>query len=451
LIPGALGLARLDTRTVLVPFAAPGDRIRISANPGKYQGALRAPILELLEPGPDRIQPVCPHYGICGGCHVQHLRPDYVRDLKRDFVVDALRRMAHLADAGNCVSPLPATTRNTGYRCRATLHVEHTSGRPRIGFHRATSHRVVDLDDCPILDPRLADMLVPLHGILDAMSDARHVAAIEMACGDPDISAVDLVLILTGSLGTADRKLLVRRAMEPDINRLWLQQTGGPHTTPAGSGRAPLVPGPPLRYTVDRYPLDFSVHVFTQADLAGNRQLVQHVVELATRGQARRRAVDLFCGIGNFTFPLARHFEHVIGIEGSREAIRQARTNMEELGRLMRPPEQHPTGQGSVQFQLLDLFAADTATTLIPLLKTCEVLVLDPPREGALEICRQLAGTSLAPVCRRIVYVSCNPATFARDILPLLEGGFTLETVRPLDMFALTHHVELVAALVRQE
>ncbi|MBF0123815.1 MAG: methyltransferase domain-containing protein [Magnetococcales bacterium] len=401
LIIGGLGLAWHDGRTILIPYAAPGDRLLVEIKAEKRRGVHHGRIDTIVTAGPDRIEPVCPLYGRCGGCQLQHLSQEAALSVKRSFVIDALRRLARVAavDAENCVWPTQPVQPVVGYRQRAQLHIYQHGHKTAVGFHAPNSHRVIDTNHCAILCPQLNQLLPPIHQAIADLDRPLRLSHIDLACGESG-----LLLALHGR---------------------------APLTPPA---LQPFVTGDNCLYRVNGVELSFRAGNFTQANFVGNQHLVAKVLEQAGSGH---QALDLFCGIGNFTLPLRQQFDRVTGWDLCPSSIDLARQNIVN------------NGLSDIAIGHADLFSPAGVTQLAldeSALSKTDCVVLDPPREGAALISQRLASPNRI---KRVVYVSCNPATFARDTAVLVAGGWRLHSVHPIDMFPLTHHIELVALFVR--
>jgi len=395
-------LAHDGRRVVFVPYAAPGDRVSADVVE-RHAGWLRAEPRAVVRPGPDRVVPGCAWFPTCGGCQWQHVAPAAQRAAKAAIVAEQLARIAGMRDVE--VLPALASSADWGYRARITLAVE---GR-RIGYRRARSHALVEIRDCPIADPAVsahlavarewvAALRVPLERVTIAAAPGGVVlaATATRGPGPADLAASEALLARTATVrGTVLGGGGVR------------QTAGDPHV------RLALAPG------VD---VDVPADAFTQVNLGANALLVATVVDFA---RAPARALDLFCGAGNFALPLARRGARVHGVERSAVAVDAARAAAARLAL------EHAT------------FACDTVAHALATVSPgdADLVVLDPPRAGASEVIAPLARVR-AP---RIVYVSCDPATLARDARALAKHGYALVRVQPVDVFPQTYHIESVS------
>jgi 23S rRNA (uracil1939-C5)-methyltransferase len=376
---GGEAVARYKGLVIFVPMAAPGERLRVRITELEKNFA-RASITEILAASPLRRAPACQYFGHCGGCQLQHISYQAQLQAKAKFVQDALRRI------GQIKWSLPVEVRSAaefGYRCRAQLKLERAADLSvRIGFNRAGSHSVCDVDRCPILMPELNAALAQLRKTISVCPDAQKLRQIEMAAGDQAV------------------------AFEPALPGL-----------PSGAVERKLAEA------IYR----FSPATFFQA----NPLLIEDLILTAVRSESGHLAIELYAGVGLFTVQLARRFERVIGVESERRAAEFA---LENLSRnCIANVEFHNRCAAA----WLKERAADNE------LAPPDLLLLDPPRGGAARAIEHIIAIKPA----RIVYVSCNPTTLARDLRKLLHSGYELTEVTAFDLFPQTYHVETVAKL----
>lgn len=404
------GIAEHEGRPVYVPFTVAGDSIRARLE-GKRGGGATAALVEILAPGPSRQAPACAHFGTCGGCALQHLDVDAYRRWKRDRVLSALARHG-LGDAP--VAPVVSTP--SADRRRATLAARRTAVGLVLGFNERRQHRIVDLRECPVLRPDLAGLVPALRDVLHRILAPGDGADIMLAALD---GGIDVTIVAKDDPDLAAREILAAFAEDADLARISWQ-----------SGKAPPEPVAQRRpCTVSFAGVSVAVPsgAFLQASAVGEEALTRRVLEAA--GDAGR-VVDLFAGLGTFTFPMAgRSRIHAIDVDGA------AVTALEAAARL-----RFPTGRITVERRNLnrDPLSADA-------LGRFDVAVFDPPRAGAANQASDLA-RSPVPV---VVGVSCNPISFARDAATLVAGGYALEAVTPVDQFLWSEHVELVGVFRR--
>ena len=348
---------------------------------------------------------------------------------------DALQRIGH-------VSPkmlLPAVYGPAwGYRTRARLSVRHVvkKGGVLVGFHERKSSYVADMRECHVLPPSISALLVPLRELIGSLTIRDRLPQIELAIGaradDPSTELAVLVLRVIEEPTPEDLAKLDAFADAHGVS-LWLQPGGPGSATPMRRGEPGLV------YAIPEFDvvMPFSPTEFTQVNPHINEVLVRRAIALLDP-RPGDRAADFFCGLGNFTLPIARRGASVVGIEGSEPTVRRARENA-AFNRLA----------SSTRFEAANLFAA-TPESIAPLLPLDKVLI-DPPREGAIELVKSLPPAIDERAPRRIVYVSCNPATLARDAEVLVhERGYTLAAAGVVNMFPHTAHVESIALFTRE-
>jgi 23S rRNA (uracil1939-C5)-methyltransferase len=428
------GVARSDGKVMFIPGALPGETVRVEIV-GRKPAFDRARLLAVLQDSPLRARPACPHFGLhegaCGGCSMQHVEPRAQVAIKQRVLEDALWHLARLRPQ-RMLRPIEGIP--WGYRHRARLSVRFVAkkGGVLVGFHERGSSYVADMRECHVLPPQVAALLLPLRELVGALSLRQRLPQIEVA---------------VGMSGGAQKTVLVLRVLQQpdaeDLARLeafaaahavsiWLQP-GGPGTA-APMDRSQSV-GLTLEVPEFGVSLPFAPTDFTQVNHRINEVLVRLAVRLLDPRPADRIA-DFFCGLGNFTLPLARRCAAVVGVEGSREL----------LARAAEAAQRHGMGQ-RVDFLQRNLFEW-TIPDWERLLANGPVdrVLIDPPREGALALARVLASTDTPP--RRVVYVSCNPATLARDCAVLVhEGGWSLGAAGVVNMFPHTSHVESIAML----
>lgn len=417
------GVARVNGKTMFVEGALPGERVRARylREHRRYDEAIAE---EILAVAPDRVPPTCRHYGVCGGCSLQHLDRAAQLRHKESILLEQLRYAGGIVP--RCVLP-PLHSPGEGYRYRGRLSARYVpaSRQARVGFRERRSSLIAAIKRCEVLHPRIGTLLPRLSDLLGALTVADAVPQIELAISEADCG---LVLRHLRPLAAADLELLT--AFEQDHGVRWFVQPGGDDTVqPLDASRPPR-----LGYRLEEFDVEirFGPTDFTQVNFHINRQLVSCVVALLDPGAAEQ-VLDLFCGLGNFSLPLARRAGHVAGVEGLARLVAGARDNAAR------------NGIANAEFIAADLAREDLAAPFLA--GRWDKILLDPPRAGAREV---LAALNHATV-RTLVYVSCNPATFARDAALLVHGkGYTLDQVRVVDMFPHTAHVECLARFTRQ-
>jgi len=420
------GLARVDGKAVFVEGALPGEEVT-------YTTLKRKPSYEIARAetirsaNPARVDPRCPHFGVCGGCSLQHFDAGAQVAAKQRILEDTLWHLGRVRAA----QLLPAIHGPAwGYRHRARLSVRYVlkKGGVLVGFHEKKSSYVADMTSCAILPPKVSAMLPRLRELVGSLSIRDRLPQIELAVGDGANPVHALVLRILAPLAPADEIAL--RAFSDRHRVQFYLQTSGPETATAFHP-----PAPALAYTLPEFDLVFPYlpTEFTQVNPAINRVLVRRAIDLLDP-QPGERIADFFCGIGNFTLPLARRGASVVGVEGSAALVRRAEENAAANGLA-----------GRASFRLANLFAATPES--IEAMGALDKVLVDPPREGAIALVKALPGDGPP---QRIVYVSCNPATLARDAEVLVhDHGYTLAAAGVVNMFPHTAHVESIAVFRR--
>ena len=423
-VPGGLGLGFSAGKAVFVPFSAPGDRLLVQVEK-QYKNHSRAVIKDILTPGPDRVEPGCPVYGSCGGCQLRHLSGPVQSQAKVGFIQESLQRIGKIEPEG-IVSNLKTASPVSGYRRRAGFKVRVVKRGVLLGFFALGSHRVVDIPDCPILEPRLSALIEPLRTFIAALDGRERVPEVDCVAGDHGIG---LVFHTLRPFSPADQERLKSFAKEQKISQLWLQ-----------SGKKARLRSfydeAPLGYGIDGLSLSFKPGDFIQVNGAGNRLLVDEAMAASGASLKKPGAVawDLFCGVGNVTLPLSKRFEKVHGVESLSSALDRLRDNSRSVK------------QENIHTLRSDLFKKDGLARLKDL-GSADLVLLDPPRNGAQELVQKIAEDPP----KRVVYISCDPATFSRDAGILVKSGLKLHSVTPLDMFPQTKHVEMVGLFLRDK
>jgi 23S rRNA (uracil1939-C5)-methyltransferase len=412
-------------KVIFVEGALPGERVSFLTFKRKKNWEA-ARMTELHKPSSMRVEPPCPHFDICGGCSMQHLEPSAQVAMKQRVLEDNLWHISKVKSE-NIMRPMHGPT--WGYRFRARLSVRHVAKKNTVlvGFHEKRSAFVADISTCLILPPHVAAMLLPLRGLIGSLSLFDQVPQIEVAIGE---GLTVLVLRIMAPLTKADEGLLKTFADQWNI-QFWLQ-TKGPETA------APFYPlDKPLYYTLPEFDvtMPFKPTDFTQVNHQINRVLVASALRLLDV-KPHHRVADLFCGLGNFTLPLATLARDVVGIEGSTLLTERALENARANGL-----------ENKTHFETRNLF--DVTTEDLIALGKFDRMLIDPPRDGAMALAEALAGLKavrpdLLP--ERIVYVSCSPSTLARDAGILThEAGYVLKKAGVVNMFPHTSHVESMA------
>ena len=414
-------------KTVFVAGALPGETVsfeRIRKHRQNDEGRL----LEVLRPAPERVQPRCAHFGVCGGCALQHLAPQAQLALKEKELRDNLERVARV-ESRTWLPPLEGPV--WGYRRRARLGAKYVAkkGKVVVGFRERLAPYVADVAHCDVLAPPVGELVQPLAELLGALDIRQHVPQIEVAVGD---DATALVLRVLRTPSEEDRGKLRDFAARRGV-RLYLQSGGLDSVEELPVDEQTVTR--PLSYALADFglELEFAPTDFVQVNGVLNRALVRRAVELLNP-TPQSRVLDLYCGLGNFTLALAGSSGHAVGVEGETGLVERARHNASR------------NEVSNVEFHVGDL-SKPAELPAAWLRGPYTHVLLDPPRVGA-------APDMLAVIARaapeRVLYVSCHPGSLARDLGTLVHGhGFILESAGVVDMFPHTAHVESMALLRR--
>ncbi len=380
ILPGGAGLAHAENRTLLVALAAPGDRAFVRVE--RVQGRVAfASITEIIKPSPSRVEPLCPYFGLCGGCDFQQLSYEAQLNSKVGIIRDCLRRIAQIDFTGEI--PITASPNAWHYRSRAQW--QHDPLKKRLGYFERASHRVCDVAACPVLVPALEATLESLREQMKEGLLPEEVTELQAVAGDD------------------------------------------------GASLQPPVPEHPTR-EVSRQIGGHRYHFSAEGFFQINHELLEPLIDAAIGDAQGETAVDLYCGAGLFTLPLSERFTRVVGVEANAAAISYARRNLEDA----------QLGNATLEIARVGDWLRGNSESLA----SVDFVLLDPPRAGAED---GVIDGILALKSRHISYVSCDPATLARDLKVLTRGGYKLDSINAFDMFPQTHHVETVAHLTTDD
>jgi 23S rRNA (uracil1939-C5)-methyltransferase len=414
------GVAHVDGKTVFIDDALPGELVewqRIKRGRNFDEGRL----LKVIEPSPDRVEPRCIHFGMCGGCVLQHLSGEQQLQFKQKQLMDSLTRIGKVTPQ-ETLPALQAARWNYRRRARLAARWVPKKNRTVVGFRERSTPYITDLKRCEVLQAPLDQLLVPLSELVTALSIPHRVPQIEVAVAD---NAAALVVRVLEPLTEADQELLRRFGREHSV-QMFLQP-GGYDTV------APMDQVVPLEYRLPSFDLtlQFLPTDFVQVNGPLNLQMIDRAVELLAL-QPDDRVLDLFCGLGNFSLPLARRAGQVVGVEGEATLVARARDNASR------------NGLGNAQFFTANLADESIASALWA--GKFDKVLLDPPRAGAKEVLPVVAKSGADTV----LYISCHPGSLARDAGILVhEHGYKLQAAGVMDMFPHTSHVESAALFVK--
>lgn len=419
------GIARIDGKTTFIDGALPGETVQFNYKSKKkdYDEGL---VFSVIQPSPQRVAPACPHYTLCGGCSLQHLEGTAQIHEKQALLLDSFTRIGHCQPEA-ILAPLTSTL--WGYRNKARLSVRYVEKKQStlVGFREKNNPRyITEINTCPILNSRVDAELPALRQLVDSFDDPHCIAQIEVAAGDEDIA---LILRNLSQLSANDEEKL-RAFSDRTQFRIFLQPKGPDSVYlfhPQEAGDFLTYQLPDYQVTFQFLPTDF-----TQVNAGLNRKMVTMALDLLEL-ESHDVVLDLFCGLGNFSLPLAKKVAKVIGVEGSDAMVGRATSNAAA------------NGIENTQFFCANLDDEQSLSVLFD--HPFNKILLDPPRTGAMEVVKQM--DKLNP--KRIVYVSCNPATLARDADILInQHGYRLCSAGVMDMFPHTAHVESIALFVKE-
>ncbi|MCW5663556.1 MAG: 23S rRNA (uracil(1939)-C(5))-methyltransferase RlmD [Piscinibacter sp.] len=418
-------------KVVFVDGALPGEQVRVRVTKRKNSWE-RAEVVERRHESSQRVVPRCAWFGHCGGCRMQHLHVSAQVAVKQRALEDALWHLGKVRPE-RVLRPIEGPA--WGYRYRARLSVRWVAkkGTVLVGFHERQSSYVADMRSCEVLPPHLSALLLPLRELIGAMAQRDRLPQIEVAVGD---TVTALVLRHLEPLGADDLARLRAFAAAHGV-QWWLQPKGPDTVHPLDDD------GPELAYTLPEYgiAMPFRPTDFTQVNHQVNTTLVSRALRLLEPGPGER-VIDWFCGLGNFTLPLATRCREVLGLEGSESLVQRSRENAARNGLVEKT--------SFAARNLFELTPDDLAA-----FGTADRWLVDPPREGAFALAKALADLHGAPRAgwappQRIVYVSCNPATLARDAgLLVHQAGYRCTAAGAVNMFPHTAHVESIAVFDR--
>ncbi|UZD56259.1 23S rRNA (uracil(1939)-C(5))-methyltransferase RlmD [Caldimonas aquatica] len=430
-----------EGKVVFIEGALPGEEVQVAVTRRKNNWE-QARVVALRKESSQRVVPRCVHFGVCGGCKMQHFHISAQVAVKQRVLEDNLWHLGKVRPE-TILRPIEGPTWGYRFRARLSVRMVPKKGGVLVGFHERKSSYVADMTSCQVLPPHVSAMLVPLRHLISSMDRPDRLPQIEVAVGEHDEGrATALVLRHLEPLSEADIARLRRFAEEHGV-QWWLQPKGPDSIHRLDEG------GPVLAYSLPEFDvrMPFRPTDFTQVNHHINRMLVGRAVRLLDP-QPHERVIDWFCGLGNFTLPIARRARQVLGVEGSEALVQRSQDNA-RLNRL----------EARTSFEARNLFELEPQDLLR--YGSADKWLVDPPREGAFALAKALAdvhqqgglsgGLSGWQAPRRIVYVSCNPATLARDAgLLVHQAGYTCVAAGAVNMFPHTAHVESIAVFERR-
>ncbi|MFK2899043.1 23S rRNA (uracil(1939)-C(5))-methyltransferase RlmD [Dyella jejuensis] len=421
------GVARIDGKTVFVSGALLGEQVRMRMRK-RHRHFDEAETIQVITPSPHRVAPRCGHFGQCGGCSLQHLDAAAQIEAKQRVLMDNFARIGKV-EPESWLPPL--TDEPWGYRRKGRLSVRAVAkkGRVLVGFREESNPRfVADISHCDVVHPALGPKIGLLGELVGGMDAAADIAQIEFAAGDETVA---LVFRHLKPLSESDRTKLIAFGQQHGF-AIYLQPGGVSSVHALWPEHPRLAFRIPVGLGIDDVELEFQPLDFVQVNAGMNRRMMARTLELLDP-QAQDRVLDLFCGLGNFTLPLARRVAEVTGVEGEHGLVARAAENAAR------------NGIANAHFHVANLFEDQRSSEWAR--KPWDKLLLDPPRAGADKVLDYLPHKDTG----RIVYVSCHPASLARDAGILVgQHGFRLRSAGVMDMFPHTAHVESIVLFERR-
>lgn len=419
------GIARIDGKVVFIQDVLPGEIVEIEIYKQKPKFDL-AHIVKLISPSAKRVVPKCPNFGICGGCSMQHIEFHTQVEYKEQILVDSLKHIGKVK-AENILKPIYGIPWNYRHRARMSSRYVHKKEHSLVGFREKNSSYVANINECHILPQSISGLIPALRSLITTLSIKESIPQIEIAVG---VSVTILVLRIMENLSLSDedkiRYFIDTYTTLADPIQIWLQPKGIDSCYPFYPTQVPT-----LSYNIKEFGIEmpYLPTEFTQVNPYINQQMISQAISLLTP-ETNDMIFDFFCGIGNFTLPIATFTNKVFGIEGSGQLVSRATANAK-----------HNKLDHKVKYTTADLFKIDNIW--LNSLGKADKWLIDPPRTGAFELIKAIT-PEIAP--NKIVYVSCNPATLARDTEILVHThGYTLKHAGVINMFPQTSHVESIA------
>lgn len=417
------GIAHADGKVIFIEGALTGEEVSYASYRKKPAFEL-AQMTTLHRAASIRVEPKCAHYGVCGGCSMQHLDARVQVAVKQRILEESLARIGKVKPE----NIMPAIYgQSWGYRERARISAKYVIKKQKmlVGFHERRSSYVADMQSCEILAPKIAGLIKPLADLFEGLTIREQLPQVEVAVGEH----VDVLVLRIMAPLSVDDEAALRAFADLHKVQFWLQ-TKGPETVKAFY---PL-DAPALSYSLPEFAITmpFAPGEFTQVNSELNRVMISRAIR-RLEPKAGERIADFFCGLGNFTLPISRSGAEVLGIEGSDALVKRAAQNAAFNGL-----------SANTKFQAMNLF--EMTEELLLSMGKYDKWLIDPPRDGAMELVKSIT-PAIAP--ERIVYVSCNPATLARDAAELVQRGYVLKSAGVMNMFPQTSHVESIAVFER--
>lgn len=414
------GIAEIKGKKTFIQGALLNETIRFvyTKKHSKYDEGI---VNEVINSSPERVKPPCPHTDMCGGCSLQHWDPHQQIIHKQKTLKEHLIHFGS-SEPESWLSPMTGPTLHYRHKARLGVRYIPNKGDALVGFREKNGRYITDIQSCKILHPSVGEKIIPLRKLITSLDAARDIPQIEVAIDDTKTA---LIFRHLERLSTRDIELLKNFSQQEQIE-VYLQ----PSNMASIYKLYPEDHVNRLKIRLDKHQIELLFHPsdFTQINLDINRQMIDRAIELLALNN-QDRVLDMFCGIGNLSLPMARYSQFVVGVEGSEEMVQRAHENATHN-----------------QITNIQFYAADLTQSIAEFdwaKQSYTKILLDPPRTGAIEFIREIHRFK----AKKIVYISCNPATLARDIAELTQQGYRLKKIGVMDMFPHTTHVESIAVL----
>lgn len=408
------GIAYQSKKPMFIEGALPGEQVLVQLTESKSKFS-RANLIKVQTPSQQRIEPFCPYYQECGGCNMQHLGIEHQREYKQQTLSQLMTKFA--GQTAQLDAPIIGAEQGYRRRARISLHIDKKSKQLQFGFRKKQSKEIVTVAHCPVLTPELDELISPLYQLLKGFSHQECLGHVELVKGD---NTRIIVLRHSKALKDKDQRALVEFAKANQVSLYLMPQ----------SDQLDLVEGPQGHYLEAGVTIPFEPNNFIQVNQQVNESMVNQAMDWLELAESDR-VLDLFCGLGNFSLPIAKQVKSVVGVEGIDAMVKKATDN----AKLNKLDNAH-----FYQANLEEDFSGQSWAN-----EKFDKVLLDPARAGASGVVEQLSELGAT----RVVYVSCNPATLARDSQSLLNQGYQLQKLGMLDMFPHTSHLESMALFVK--
>lgn len=419
------GIAKLDGKTQFILNALPGETVKY-AQLRKHKRFDEGIANEIISASPDRVEPKCKHFGMCGGCQLQHMDAKAQLIYKQAVVLEQMRHIGQV-EPEQILPPINGDV--YGYRSKARLGAKYVEKKQKllVGFREVNGRFIADLSSCPILDPMVGERLTDIAALINSLSCRNQIPQIEIATAEDQ----QCVLIFRNLTQLNEEDISKLKAFGAQFNfTVCLQPSNYDSIHQVYPADKTI---PQLYYTIPKHQIKITFHPadFTQVNQSTNLQMIDKAIELLQLEKSDK-VLDLFCGLGNFTLPISRYVKHVTGIEGDLKMVQKSEINA-KLNDI-----------DNADFYAQNLFEPEIHASWFK--QHYNKLLLDPPRAGAEQICKNINQFS----AERIVYISCNSATLARDAGFIVQHGYKLAKLGIINMFPQTAHVETIALFLKQ-